>query len=158
MTMRGRIAVVTGIVMVTLLAGFGGALLAGAGDSGELRFHDVREQTEEFMRYHREIRLTDEQQQVMDEALGPLPAPCCRDRSAATCCCSCNMARSWWGLTKHLIADRGLGAEEARAKVAQWIEFIHPNGYAGDACYRGRCGRPFRDDGCGGMTDGTVVY
>ncbi len=144
--------------VVAFLLGFGGAVLADAGAEAEIRFDDVRRQTEEFVRYNREIQLTPEQLRVMQQALDALPAPCCRDRTATTCCCTCNMARSWWGLAKHLIADQGLAAREVRAKVAEWIEFIHPDGYAGDACYRGRCGRPFRHDGCGGMQDGEVVY
>jgi len=145
-------------VVLGLLAELGGWLVAGAETGGDLRFDEVRRQTEEFMRYDREIELTPEQLQVFEEALDALPAPCCSDRTATTCCCKCNMARSWWGLAKHLIADQGQGAEEVRSAVAEWIEFIHPEGYNGDACYKGRCGRPFQHDGCGGMSAGEVAF
>jgi hypothetical protein len=159
--MKLRPGAILALATATLLAfagGFTGAVLTGAEEATELRFEDVRRQTEEFIGYHRELRLTDDQQRVFEEALDALPAPCCRDRTATTCCCACNMARSWWGLAKHLIAERGMAAEEVRTKVSEWIEFIHPDGYAGDACYRGRCGRPFRHDGCGGMRNGEVIY
>ena len=158
MTRSRSFAAVGAAAVLAFLLGLAGAVLAGADPAAELRFDDVRRQTEEFIGYHRQIELTPEQQQVFEEALDALPAPCCKDRTATTCCCSCNMARSWWGLAKHLIADEGLGAEAVRTKVAEWFDFIHPDGYAGDACYRGRCGRPFRHDGCGGMRDGEVVY
>ena len=134
-----------------------GVLLVGAG-SEELEFTDVEEQTALFMRYFEEIELTEEQTAVMTDALLPLAAPCCSDRSALTCCCKCNMARSWWGLSKHLIAERGYDVEQVRAKVSEWFEFIHPNGAAGDSCYKGRCSLPFKDDGCGGMSPARVAF
>lgn len=121
-------------------------------------FSDVREQTAEFLAYNRSIALTVEQEAVMREALTALKAPCCADRSAYTCCCECNMAKSWWGLSKHLIANQGLGAQEVRTAVGEWIAFINPEGFSGNACYTGRCSRPFREDGCGGMKETEVIF
>jgi hypothetical protein len=121
-------------------------------------FSDVRDQTIEFHAYYRAISLTPEQEAVMREALTAIKAPCCSDRSALTCCCDCNMAKSWWGLSKHLIANQGLGAEEVRTAVNEWIEFINPNGFSGNACYIGRCSQPFRHNGCGGMKEDNVIF
>jgi hypothetical protein len=67
------------------------------------------------------------------------------------------MAKSWWGLSNHLIADGGYGAEEVRAAVEGWIEFINPEGFSGDACYTSGCPRPFHRDGCGGMDEDRVI-
>jgi len=121
-------------------------------------FSNVREQTREFHAYNRAITLTAEQEAVMQEALTSLKAPCCSDRTALTCCCDCNMARSWWGLSKHLIANQGLGAEEVRTAVSEWFEFINPGGFSGNACYTGGCSRPFRQNGCGGMKEENVIF
>lgn len=122
-----------------------------------LQFDDVRAQTLEFMEFNRAIRLTAEQERVNHEALSALPAPCCSQYPAETCCCDCNMARAIWGLSEHLIADRGYQAEDVRAKVAEWIHFINPDGFSGDACFNGGCPRPFRADGCGGMDPSEFV-
>ena len=150
----GLTLVVAGIVAV------GGLALAAEPPPRQplMEFHDVRAQTEEFHRYYHTIQLSREQEAVMKEALLPLPAACCKDRSAYTRCCKCNMGRSWWGLSKHLIADRGLGAEEVRTAVAEWMKFIHPDGADGRACYSGRCRLPFKKDGCGGMSAGQVAF
>ena len=95
-------------------------------------FTDAREQTLQFHAYNQEISLTPDQDAVMEEALRDLQAPCCSDKTALTCCCECNMAKSWWGLSKHLIADQGLGAKEVRTAVSEWFEFINPN--VSDSC------------------------
>jgi len=121
-------------------------------------FSDVREQTIEFHAYNRAIKLIAEQDAVMREALTALKAPCCADRTAHTCCCDCNMARSWWGLSKHLIANQGLGAKQVRTAVGEWFEFINPDGFSGNACYIARCSRPFRENGCGGMKEDNVIF
>ena len=121
-------------------------------------FHDVKQQTREFHAYNRSITLTAKQREVMRQALAGLPAPCCSDRTAATCCCPCNMAKSWWGLSHHLIANQGFEAEEVQAAVEAWIEFIAPSGFSGDACYTGGCGRPFARNGCGGMNDSRIAF
>ena len=133
-----------------------GALLQE--DASAVEFTDVVAQTSEFMGYYETIELTAEQELVKRQALSAIPAPCCSDNSAYTCCCPCNMAKTWWGLSHHLIADEGYGAEEVRAAVEGWIDFINPQGFSGDACYKGGCGRPFDRNGCGGMDERSVVF
>ncbi len=123
-----------------------------------LAFDGSRAEVERFMAYNRDLRLTREQEAVQHEALAVIPAPCCSTYSARTCCCPCNLARGLWGLAKHLIVERGSGAGEVRAAVEQWIETVNPSGYSGDACFTGRCGAPFRQGGCGGMSDGHLVF
>lgn len=129
------------------------------GDSGSaVEFEDVRRETMEYIEYNRTIVLTVAQERVKEEALSSLPAPCCNDRSAHTCCCTCNSARAWWGLAKHLIADEGYNAEQVRTKVSEWFDFINPGGFSGDSCYTGGCGRSFAENGCGGMSSSRVVF
>src|SRR5262245_15128118 len=106
--------------------------IAAAGD--ELRFTDVRAQTLQFMAYEKNLRLTPEQQAVWKEALQGLRAPCCSDNTALTCCCPCNSAKAWWGLAKHLVAERGYDATATRAKVDEWFRFINPSGWTGNTC------------------------
>ena len=110
-----------------------------------------RATTEQLLAFNDSIRLTAEQEAVRREALEALPAPCCARFSAATCCCECNMARATWGLAKHLIADEGYDAEQVRKAVAAWHAEINPDGFSGEACFNGGCGRAFANDGCGGM-------
>jgi hypothetical protein len=119
--------------------------------SGEIVFRDVEDQARTFMEWERKIQLNREQEQIKKDALSAIPAPCCSDNSAYTCCCPCNMSRTIWGLANHMIARQGANAREVRAKAEEWIAYINPNGYDGKACYTGRCPRPFREDGCGGM-------
>lgn len=122
-----------------------------------VQYHDVREQTMEFMAYYRSVSLTPEQEAVMEQALTAIKAPCCSDETAQTCCCDCNMAKSWWGLSKHLIADQGFDAKQVRTAVTEWLEFINPDGFTGNACYTAGCNRPFHENGCGGMKEDHVV-
>jgi hypothetical protein len=163
MSMR-KLTLVGSATMLGITAMMGVLFWVGCGRIAEeaygsvVTFTDVKSQTLEFHRYHRTIQLTPEQHDVMREALTDIPAPCCSDRSALTCCCECNMAKSWWGLSKHLIADRGLGAEQVRVAVNEWLEFINPEGFSGDVCYTGGCGRPFRENGCGGMNENHVSF
>lgn len=126
---------------------------AEASAAPRIHFHDVQQQTREFHAYNRSIALDAEQRRVMHEALSRLPAPCCADKSAATCCCACNLARSWWGLSKHLIADRGYDADRVREAVIDWLHFVNPDGFTGNSCYSGGCTRSFRENGCGGMDE-----
>ena len=93
--------------------------------------------------YDNAITLTPEQEAVRVEALTALPAPCCKEFSAATCCCRCNMKRASDGLAKHLIANLGADAVTVRTRVAAWQKAINPNGFSGDTCPR-CCGRSFR--------------
>lgn len=138
-----------------LLAMLGGGLLERSSRivnaADEVVFRDAETQTRQFMEWERTIRLSPEQQQIKKDALSSIPAPCCSDKSAYTCCCPCNMSRGIWGLANHMIAKRNADAAAVRAKTKEWIAFINPNGYDGKACYTGRCARPFRQDGCGGM-------
>lgn len=118
---------------------------------GELAFTDAAAQSTQFMEWEKSIELTPEQEAVKKEALTALPAPCCSDNTAYTCCCPCNMSRTIWGLSNHLIAERGANAEQVKNKVQEWIAFINPDGFSGDVCYTGGCGRPMSENGCGGM-------
>ncbi len=130
----------------------------GAKKGGELQFTDVKAQSSQFIQYYRSIQLTPAQEAVKKEALEALPAPCCSDNTAYTCCCPCNMSLSIWGLSNHLIAERGWDAEQVRAKVVSWIETINPDGFSGNVCYTGGCNRPFAKNGCGGMRPGHVTW
>lgn len=121
------------------------------------RFSDVGTDTMQFIAYNQSVTLTPVQETIFEEALTGLKAPCCSDRTAHTCCCPCNMARSWWGLSKHLIADEGYDAYQVRSAVRDWFAYINPNGFSGKACYTGGCERPFHLDGCGGMSEDRLV-
>lgn len=154
MTLRLRKPFAFAALGVLALAAF--TLLAE--DSDPVPFTDVRRQTEEFIELQRTIQLTAEQEEVKREALEALPAPCCSNNTAYTCCCPCNMSLSVWGLSHLLIAKHGYDAEQVRAKVKAWIELINPDGYSGDVCYTGGCGRPFEHNGCGGMNRSHVSW
>lgn len=154
------------MIWLVLAAGAAVALFAlnalfqdeGAAVASPIEFTDVKAHTEEFMGYYETIQLTPEQELVKRKALSGIRAPCCSDNSAYTCCCPCNMAKTWWGLSHHLIADEGYGAEKVEAAVEGWIDFINPKGFSGNACYTGGCVRPFHRNGCGGMDDARVVF
>ncbi len=147
------------VVALVVLYGMSAVLSNGSAAEGSpVEFTDVRKQTREFMAYNKSISLTPEQEEVKREALSGLKAPCCADRTAYTCCCSCNMAQTWWGLSKHLIVNEGYDADQVRTAVQEWLKFINPNGFSGDACYTGGCGRPFHRNGCGGMDEDRVVF
>jgi hypothetical protein len=121
-------------------------------------FRDVKAQTLQFIEWDAKIKLTTEQEAVKKAALEALPAPCCNDNSAYTCCCPCNISRSTWGLSKWLITEKGYSASQVKEKAAEWIAYINPNGYSGKACYTGACARPFHKDGCGGMNPKQVQF
>jgi hypothetical protein len=123
---------------------------ATAADANDPTFIGHRAETERFLAWERDIQLTPEQEKVRVTALTPLPAPCCKEFSAATCCCRCNMAKATWGLAKHMIVE-GASAEEVRTAVASFHRAINPDGFSGDVCATGGCGRPFAHNGCGGM-------
>lgn len=125
--------------------------------SGPLAFNDVTAQAREFMAYNRTIELTAAQESVKRQALSHMAAPCCSDYSAYTCCCECNLSRTVWGLSNHLIAQRGYDAEQVSATVTEWLNFVNPQGFGGNACFDGGCGRPFDKDGCGGMNEAHFV-
>ena len=121
-------------------------------------FTTVQEDTRQFIFWERTLRLTKEQEAVKKEALEAIPAPCCNDNSAYTCCCPCNLSRTIWGMSAFLIAEEGADAETVRAKAQEWIQFVNPDGFSGNSCYSGGCGRPFHKNGCGGMSPSNLVF
>jgi hypothetical protein len=133
------------------------ALPSWASD-GDVVFSDVKAQSAQFIEYYNQIKLTPEQEAIKKEALTALPAPCCSDNTAYTCCCPCNMSLTIWGLSAHLIVNQGYQADALREKVKEWVAFINPDGYSGNVCYTGGCARPFKHNGCGGMRPGHVTY
>ncbi len=112
---------------------------------------------EKLIEHDAKIELTAEQEEIKRAALTAIPAPCCNDRTAYTCCCTCNLARAWWGLSKVLITEHGQSAAEVQANVEQWIQELRPKGFAGDSCYTGRCSTAARHDGCSGMDPNRIV-
>ncbi len=131
------------------------------GRSEEIAFRDVRGQTRQFMRWYEEISLTPAQEDVKKEALGSIPAPCCSDNSAYTCCCPCNISRTIWGLSQYMIARQDASASQVRDKVREWISFVGPRpprAFSGSGCYTGHCSRPFREGGCGGMSPEALAF
>ena len=144
-----------------LVAGAG--VVAVSGDalrSAEIEFHDVEAQSRQFMRWHEEISLSASQEAVKKAALGNIPAPCCADNSAYTCCCPCNISRTIWGLSQYMIAKQGASESQVRSKVQEWIAFIGPKppeAFSGSGCYTGHCTRPFKHGGCGGMQADNLV-
>lgn len=114
-------------------------------------------QAASFIAYNESIALAVAQQKTMDAALSGIPAPCCAEYSMATCCCPCNLAKSAWGLSKYLIAERGYSAPKVKKTAVEWLSVINPGGFSGDACFSGGCGRPFAQNGCGGMSEDHLV-
>ncbi len=149
--------------ILIVAAGLAVHAVAGSEKSGKsatqvLKFTDLKKQTREFMAYNKSIVLTPDQERIHKAALSALPAPCCSDETAYTCCCPCNMARAWWGLSKHLIVDMDYEEDAVREKVGEWFRFINPAGFTGDACYTGGCTRPSNRNGCGGMDENQVIF
>jgi len=110
------------------------------------------------------------------EALLELVAPCCDDNPAYQCCCetgdsACNLIRSGKGLAAHLILDLDYDTNDVAASVLEWFRFARPDYYLAAAleeqgiapityglttkgsCYRGMCGIPVSEGGCGGMKE-----
>lgn len=123
-----------------------------------LEFDDVKTQTRQFIEWEQSIKLTSAQEAIKKEALGAMPAACCSDNSAYTCCCPCNLSRSTWGLTNYMIAEQNASVGEIQTKVKEWVAFVNPDGYSGDTCYRGGCNRAFHKNGCGGMKPEQLVF
>ncbi len=121
-----------------------------------LTFTGDRTETERFIAFNDKITLTAAQEAIRVEALSAIPAPCCKEFSAATCCCNCNMKRASDGLAKHLIVDLGADAAKVRTTIQAWQHAINPDGFEGDSCSTGKCGKPFKADGCGGMVHGQL--
>ena len=150
------------LLSIFLLAGLGAGFQAIAGeeevDWSSGKYTGSEEEVLTLMAFYDAIELSDEQEAVRMEALGPLPAACCNEFSMATCCCECNLSRSIWGLSKHLIAERGADAMTVRSAVEAWVATINPGGYEGKTCMTGQCGKPFKEDGCGGMNKHHLVH
>ena len=111
------------------------------------------------------------------DALNALVAPCCDDNPAFHCCCetqpgqACNLIRSAQGLAAHLVLDLGYSADQVKESVLEWLEFARPDYYVAaelaargvltatyglttqGSCYRGLCGDPISQGGCGGMNE-----
>ncbi len=145
------------LLTIAVAAGLGGGwVLAGATEEPE--FGDAQADAERYMDYYETIELTAAQEAIKREALEALPAACCADNSAYTCCCPCNLSRTVWGLSHHLIAEQGADAETVRSAVEAWYERVNPDGFPGNSCYTGRCGKPFAEGGCGGMNPTRLVW
>jgi hypothetical protein len=122
-----------------------------------IAFVDLESQMREFIGYESSIQLTAAQEAVKKDALERRQAVCCDDYTAYTCCCSCNLSKSLWGLSNYLIAVKGMDANQVAEATSRWIEFAGPGGFTGDACYTGGCGRAPHANGCGGMAEGDLV-
>jgi hypothetical protein len=148
-----------GTFLLVILAGCTGSDTEGSSApvKSDYEFYDVALQTPVFVSYYTSIKLTPQQEKIKEEALTSMPAPCCTDYAMATCCCPCNFAKATWGLSNYLIVEKGYNTEQLTDAVNRWIAFAYPNGYAGDACYDGRCGVSFEHDGCGGMTSQLIL-
>lgn len=130
--------------------------------SGHPTLHEAsatsRADIETLVAYNRSIALDRSQEAVREEALTALPAPCCAQFSAATCCCECNLSRAIWGLSKYLITTLGYDAEQVRAAVTDYYAAVNPDGFPGDSCGTGKCGVPFAQGGCGGMRPDRLAF
>jgi hypothetical protein len=131
---------------------------ASSRPSRSVKFFDAPSQAAEFIGYSRSVTLTPAQQKVREKALRAMAAPCCKEFPLATCCCSCNLAKSAWGLTNFMIARKGATADEVKNAVGGWLAFVNPNGFSGDACNSaGGCARRFAHNGCGGMDERNLL-
>ena len=147
--------IVIALCVIVSTVFYAGRIAEGTKSSGKsgIKFYDAHSQAKEFIAYSNSIPLTPEQEKTKSEALSAIPAPCCSNYSISTCCCPCNLAKSVWGLSNFLIAERNYNANQVKEAVSEWIHFTNKDGYAGNACYKGRCNLPFREDGCGGMDE-----
>lgn len=150
--MKLKIALVAAIAAVILASPqFAKAKDAPSGRGNPIVFDNVRAQASEFIREDDRIVLTSEQEKIKKEALSKISAPCCADYSMATCCCPCNLAKSTWGLSKLLITQHHATASQVKQAVNDWLAFVNSDGFTGNACFTGGCGRAFHKNGCGGM-------
>lgn len=124
--------------------------------SGAFKFDDVEKQSREYIGYYQSIKLTPEQEAIKAQVLKAMPAACCRDSSAYTCCCPCNLSKTLWGLSNYAIAKKGVNAAQLKEVVDAWMAATNQNGYSGDACYKGGCERAFHNNGCGGMEESNL--
>ena len=123
---------------------------------GRIRFHDVASQSREYIGYYNSIHLSPHEESIKASALKSRPAACCIKSDAYTCCCTCNLSKTVWGLTNYAIATYHADADQVQEVVDGWLSFVNPAGYDGAACYRGECSRTGHEKGCGGMTEGEL--
>ena len=130
-----------------------GLFVVASGQAVAAEGEDLGKRMVKYIEYEQTIQLNDQQEAIKREALEAIPAPCCSDNTAYTCCCPCNMARTIWGLAAHLIHNEGADAKQVKKATEDWIAEINPSGFSGDVCYtRGGCMRPMDQNGCGGMS------
>lgn len=127
----------------------GGAVVLG----GRLRFDDATRQAHEFIGYYNSIHLSPEQEALKSAVLQKRPAACCKNSNAYTCCCTCNLSKTVWGLSNYAIAELHVNARELNEVIDGWHVFVNPSGYERDTCYTGGCSLPGKQNGCGGMTE-----
>jgi hypothetical protein len=121
---------------------------------GKIIFRNPKAQAEEFIGYYHSITLTPEQEAIKKAALEPMPAACCRDSSAYTCCCPCNLSKTIWGLSNLAISKYGANAKDVQQVVQSWLGYVNPtSGFTGDSCYKGGCNNPAHRGGCAGMEE-----
>ena len=124
---------------------------------GKLVFRDVAIESREFLGYHSSIHLTAAQEAIKREVLAAMPAACCSDSNAYTCCCACNLSKTVWGLSNYVLTRHAASADELRQVVDAWRAHTNPGGYSGSSCYTGGCTLPFHENGCGGMSEADLV-
>lgn len=156
----GLVSVASFLILfgVPLAASFALDRAASSGRVAPVKFFDAPSQAAEFIGYSRAIGLTPAQIKIRERALREMAAPCCKDFPLATCCCSCNLAKSSWGLANYLIARKGATADEVKVAVGGWLAFVNPTGFSGDACNTANgCARHFSHNGCGGMDEKNLL-
>lgn len=124
---------------------------------GQIIFRDVEEQAREFIGYYHSVELTPEQESVKKASLGALPAACCSGSTAYTCCCPCNLSKTIWGLSNYVITRHHVSADQLTTVVNDWLGFVNPDGFRGNACYQGGCESKASRGGCGGMTESKLA-
>jgi hypothetical protein len=155
---RSLVSIVLGVTAVAALAVIPWVLrtLATGTAAQETANGELRQRAVELIGYARSIALTPEQEGVKADALSGITMPCGNRNTLAVRCCSCNLFKSITGLANHMIAREGADAACVRQAVLDWIGRANPAGWSGAACERKRCERPFREDGCGGMSERLV--
>jgi hypothetical protein len=143
-----------------VLPGFLSIVAAGGStQSGDrqTRFADSAPQAAEFIRDSHAIVLTSPERDLRDRALRAIASPCCSKFPMATCCCSCNLAKSVWGVTNVMIQRGHPSESQIQGAVREWLAFVNPSGFDGRSCDTpGGCARAFSKGGCGGMSEGDL--
>jgi hypothetical protein len=153
--MKKYLLIVVSCALIAALAA--PALAVSSKTKKDLTFTNAEAQARTFIGYYHSIKLTREQELIKARALSSLPAPCCSDKPMRTCCCDCNLAKSWWGMSNYAVAKLGYTEAQLRAKAIEWLAFVNPGGFSGDSCYTGRCELPFDSNGCGGMQESRLM-